>query len=156
LETSNGGEQVAEEVVRAKRFEVVDDEGEVRITLDAGPGDEAAVMAVQDRQGNNRAGFGILEDGSVALVLKDAEGNRRASLGIGEEAGDKPPRLTIADSLGRARVEIAVMDNGNVQIALADKWGQKRALLGVTEDVALGLYDADGNLVNGMVGHPPQ
>jgi hypothetical protein len=145
---------VTAEVVRAKRFELVDDEGKVRIILDVGSGDEKAVMGIQDNAGNNRAAFGIFEGGSVILALKDAGGTTRASLAIGEKSADQP-RLIFADSFGRARAEIAVNDNGDVELALADKWGQKRAMLGVAEDVALGLYDVEGNLANGMVGRPP-
>jgi hypothetical protein len=141
-------ETMAEDVIRARRFEVVDDEGQVRLLLDA-EGGEAAGVAIFDREGRNRAGFGILLDGSAAVVLKDEGDQHRAALSVGGPVGNVP-RLVLFDGDGNIRARIYVHDEGEVSLDFYDVWGQQRVKLGVSEDAGVVLRDKDGNAVEGL------
>lgn len=81
VEDKQRGEEArpASEVLRAKRLEIVDDEGKVRASL------------------------GTLENGVGELALRDASGRVRAVLEVGEIPGEASG-LRVFDTNGRARV----------------------------------------------------
>lgn len=67
-------ESAAAKVVRARRFEVVDEAGETRAALRVLP-DGSPGLDLYDAAGEVRAGLEVNRDGSPALRLADAAGN---------------------------------------------------------------------------------
>ena len=84
--------QRTEEVVRAKRFELVDENGEVRAVL----------------------GF---TKGASALWLCDENGNARVALKV---APDGSPVLTFANQAGKQCLGFAVMPDGTPMMVMFD------------------------------------
>ena len=67
------------DLVRAKRIELVDDQGIVRVRLaqdapDAGRRSRAAGILVFDAKGDERGGFSTMDDGSVVFALDAPRG----------------------------------------------------------------------------------
>jgi len=71
---------VVPEVVRARRFEVVDAAGKTRASLCLFP-DGSSALRFHDAAGRVRAAMGMTEDSVPALELMDRDGNLRAALG---------------------------------------------------------------------------
>ena len=76
--------EAAAEVIRAKRFELVDSEGNVRATLQL---DEAGApgLALFDEEGRARAALVLGGEGIPRLNLLGKTGVVRASLGFGSD-----------------------------------------------------------------------
>jgi hypothetical protein len=114
------------EVVRAKRLEIVDDEGKVRAVL------------------------GTDEQGVVSLSIFDASGRLRASLNA-EENPEKASGLGVFDTNGKLRAAVGMgNDPGNGPFfSLYDTDGIPRVLLGMDSDPGKGSYlallDTEGN-----------
>jgi hypothetical protein len=87
-----------QEVVRAKRFEVVDDQGRSRALLSVLP-DGSPGLTLYDGAGKQRAGLGLLPDGTPRLALHDAAGKQRAGLTV---LPDGSPGLALFDAAGKA------------------------------------------------------
>ena len=81
------------EVVRARRFELVDSEGKVR-----------AALAVD-------------EEGVPGLALSDGDGNVRAALILGREG---IPRLNLLSKTGTVRASLGFGSDWKVQLVLTD------------------------------------
>jgi hypothetical protein len=98
-----GGPAVAQaggavqEVVRAKRFEVVDDQGKRRAALGL-TADGSPAFWLYDATGKTRVELHVLPDGSTDLLLYDAAGERRAWLGL---TPDGSPYLWLRDTAGK-------------------------------------------------------
>jgi len=74
-----GGQPQVQDVVRARRIELVDDAGVVRLrlnqdALDTGRRSRAAGLTVYDAKGNERGGFSTMDDGSVVLAMDAPKG----------------------------------------------------------------------------------
>ena len=108
-------------VVRAEKFEVVDQKGKTRAILAAykpGP----------------------------ALMLYDEDGKERAGLAV----GDNGPRLVFWDEKGKARTGL-VAQKGGPALELYDAKGTLRAGMALEKgEPAVMLYDAKGTLRAGM------
>lgn len=85
------------EVLRARRMEVVDAAGRVRIALTVLP-DGSAALALGDAAGQGRITFNVAPDGSAGLGFQDAAGRSRILLGV---APDGSPGLALGDAAGR-------------------------------------------------------
>ena len=71
--------RAAARVIRAKRFEVVDEEGMVRAGLGV-LADKNTGLWVLDGEGKERATLAVSAEGSASLSLREKHGGERASL----------------------------------------------------------------------------
>ncbi len=117
--------QVAE-VIRAKRFEVV------------------------DKKGQPRAALSVTEAGEPSLRLRDKKGQIRATLYLPDTGG---PSFSLGDKNGQLRAGLFLTDNGEPFLRLGDKNGQPRAaLFSDTEGPSLQLQDKNGR-IRAVLGH---
>lgn len=149
------------DVIQARRLEVVDDRGEVRVLLEASgnrPGlilygadgkvratltagaDGVSMLSLADAVGTPRAMLMVFPDGP-SLMLSDTSGKTRAGLGVG---GDGVPKLDLLDNSREIRASLSLNDKGTPSLSLNDAAGT--AILAVFPDgtPALGLTDAAG------------
>ncbi len=110
--------QVAE-VIRAKQFVVVDQDGNMRAELslnaDGKPG-----MALYDENEKYRVTLGLNKDGEPGLRLYDKDGKTSVMLSLNK---DEEPSLWLADKSGKRRAGIG-LDNGEPRMAFVGKNGQ--------------------------------
>ncbi len=106
----------AAEVLRAKRLEIVDDEGEIRISLETHP------------------------KGAGGLTVFDASGRRRAALEAGE-AQEQGSGLSLFDTNGRARAVVYAHNDPKkgTAVYLNDENETLRAILSLSEGGHAGL-----------------
>jgi hypothetical protein len=134
-----------EKVVRAQRFEMVDEEGKVRAVLGfvlverdpemwpfvgrvPSPSLEPG-LALIDKEQKTRARLSLLEEDGAGLSLADKAGQLRARLDLWPKSGE--PRLRMFNEGGGKGVDLALTSNGKAGIYLR---GQRReaAELGLT------------------------
>jgi len=130
-----GGAAVRE--VRANRFVVEDENGNVRATLDVGK--DGPSLDLRDENGKIRAMLTVWKD-RPSLDLRDENGKMRAMLDVGKDGMG----LHLRDEKGKVRVALRV-DKDGPALALADKNGETRAVLDVGKDgPGLALADEKG------------
>lgn len=114
---------------------------------------KARRFVVVDAQGQVRAGLLLTADGSPWLALRDTQGELRAELGV-DDSGTAS--LAMRDAQGRARAELGVDDKGLVGLLLSNAQGKPRAALSVDEDnkVILSMNDAQGVFRAGLFVDP--
>ncbi len=106
------------DVIRAQRFELVDEAGSMRAALfvdDIGSG-----LLLYDELGEVGARLGMLAE-SPGLVLFDRRGGPRAELVVLPNGN---PSLHLYDERGKAQTVLAVVTDGNSGVVLADKRGK--------------------------------
>ena len=102
---------MVEEVIRAKRFEVVDDAGRPRVIIGAQA--EASGLMLLDPNGQSVGELAVSDElGSTTLSLYDLRGSVRASLDLDQ---DGSPTLGLYDLAGEPRVSIGVAE-GNTPV----------------------------------------
>lgn len=131
--------KVTLDVIRARQFVVVDEKGIERIVI--GPTPDPQVMGkrmkrrspgtgimLNDPSGNERAGFGMLEDGSVVLGLDDEASGERAHLYFIPKRGSG---LLLQGEGGRRTVSLLVPPEGeqsaNPRFEMTDGAGNRIA-----------------------------
>ena len=130
---------VTSDVVKAKRFELVDAKGETRGLFTVGK-DGDPILVLYDSAGQVRGGFSTL-NGDPMLVLNDSAGQVRGLFGTLN--GD--PMLVLNDSAGQVRGSFGVDKDGDPKLALRDSAGKRRGELGtVAGSSMLVLYDSAG------------
>src|SRR5690349_5849957 len=80
------------DAVRAKRFELVDDEGLVRAVLGTQPGNGAPGFLISDASGRARLALHVSAEGAPAVDLLDAGGAPRVHVAVGPEGA---PTVTV-------------------------------------------------------------
>lgn len=146
---------MAEDVVRAKRFELVDDEGEVRAILGPGPDNSvglsflgkgtaaertsvginaggSAFVDTRDATGEGGIRLGVEEEGTAVIRFRDQQGRDRCNIGYRPaEAGDGPNTIGIrfADENGRGQAQLGVAPNGDANLILYDQAGNEKVSL---------------------------
>jgi hypothetical protein len=75
-----------EEVVRARKFELVDEQGKVRAALGPGPEEGDVGMQFYGSAGEIRVELSVYQSGLTALALRDPHGEQVAALSVGEGA----------------------------------------------------------------------
>lgn len=133
------------DVVRAKRFELVDDTGKMRALLAMHP-DGSPGLWLLDTAGKARGGLFVATDGRPTLSLYDAAGEPLAMLGV---LPDGSWGLWLVDATGTPRAALGVRPNGTSGLALSDAAGEARALLATSADGSpdLQLRDAAGQVL---------
>ena len=113
---------MADNVVRAERFEIV------------------------DHQGNLRASLGLTPNGSVALTLRDPAGTIRVEVGL--EDGNTPV-VNLYDKDERTRMVFRESRGGGHAITATDQEGTPRFLLAVNSrgTPQLTLFNGNGDVI---------
>ncbi|HEY7729180.1 MAG TPA: hypothetical protein VID50_12100 [Candidatus Eisenbacteria bacterium] len=121
------------EVLRAKRFEVVDGEGRVRVRM------------------------GLEEDGRPLLRVEDAGGKERILLGFAPGGKDAPgghPRLAVRDAGGTDLVRVGEGEDGRPEVHARRDPGPRRERGGtgvvLAADPAAGIYLVSGGTDRGL------
>ena len=134
---------MVEEVIRAKRFEVIDDAGRPRVIV--GTQQEASGLMLLDGNGQNVAELAVsAEMGSTTLSLYDLRGSLRASLDLDQ---DGSPTLGLYDLAGEPRVSIGIAEGNTPVLDFTGPYGEARMSFEVDEDglPSFVLMDGDGN-----------
>jgi len=120
----------ADQVVRARKFELVDQQGRVRGVLgDLGFG--SVGMSVRDSDGTMRVGLSVLPDGKAVVSFYTKEGRPGAALGIGPDGN---PTMLLARGDGKRQIELAYAADGGARLRMVDTEGQAGAALGMFPD----------------------
>jgi hypothetical protein len=144
------------DVVKARRFEVVDATGKLRVALGVRTHGWAG-LTLYDAAGKTRAILTLHADGSPSLYLSDGTEKLRASLGV---AANGSPRLSLLDAAVQTRADLGVLPDGSPALYLYDAAGKARATLGCTTlevvktgearkraESSLVLFDKDGKVI---------
>jgi hypothetical protein len=106
------------DVLRAKRLEIVDDEGKVRASLGT---DEKGIASLSlfDPSGRLRASLDAEEIPGVAsgLGLFDTNGKLRAAVGMDNDP-DKSSYLSLLDAEGKTRAQVGLETGGQVWLSI--------------------------------------
>lgn len=148
---------MAEDVVRAKQFELVDDSGNVYARLGSIAGTSDPVLTFYDDALNPRIGIGmdegsrgyvtldgadgtggaqilVQENGASAITIRDEQGKIRCSIGYAPQGSEGAPNgtlnLAFSDETGQ-RVQLGVTPNGSSVLTLFDRQGKESASLAV-------------------------
>lgn len=146
------------DIVRARKFEIVDEEGQVRAAI--GPGEEGSTgVQFYDREGEAKIQLSVSSSGSGELWLRDSSGSDQAA--IYTESGDGP-FVSLTHTGEGAEESWAVGLSGIGQqgerspsVALT-AGASPRVLITVLKDgpPCIILYDEEGNEVWRQVGLP--
>lgn len=138
---------MSEDVVRAKRFELVNDEGTVQAALQSSGGNAASLDFYEDGE-IHRAGFGVTQTGNATLTLRGHDETIYARIGI--ERDGRQSAFSLRDSRGNQRLQLAIEDDGTVGISVIDGEKRNRAQLALQTNgyIAFSIFDEDGNLVS--------
>lgn len=122
----SGGEALADDVVRAKRFEVVDDEDNVQGVL--GELDGGVIgLQLYDETGTTRLSIAVLNQkgGAPIVYFRDQNGTNRLQLQVDP---NEVSTLVINDASGKLRAVIGTDQDGNSQLGYEAKDGSQRRL----------------------------
>ncbi len=158
---------MSEEVIRAKRFEVADNEGNVR-ALTAAVDSGGVATNLFDSHGNLRVSLGVNQADVPMFGLHDADETPRVAISCGidgqsvrlnDENGnprallslitsrDSAPHVMLLDNEGNARVQLLLDQAGLATISFNDEDDELQVALGRDrEGKSMLLYrDAQGN-----------
>ena len=134
-------DKAAAEVVKAKRFEVVDAQGRVRAALGFTE-DGKQVLNLSDEAENVRASLRLAPDGSPVLGMRDAAGKAQIMLAMTKEG----QMLGMSDGAGNLQAQLFAQSDGQSALILHDQ-NNPRAILALESDgPSLKLYDKDGKV----------
>jgi hypothetical protein len=155
---SEPGNTSPAEVLRAKRLEIVDDEGKVRAVL--GTREEGiGVVSVYDQSGRVRASLeaGEIPEQASGLSVFDTNGKPRAVVSMDNDP-DRGSALILLDTEGKQRAVVSLKEGG--QAGLRFSAGQKNRAISISAGddgklylmlsgegapmVALGLNEKEG------------
>lgn len=125
---------LSEGIVRAKRFEVVDEDGRVLAILGVTTEGEAG-LGLADRQGKVRASF-VINDKEPRLAFFDSRGKLRGMLGA--DSGGQPT-LGFFDRKERSRLSLSTDKDGDPQIGFIRSDGEPCMTLTAEEDGSPGI-----------------
>lgn len=147
-----------QEMVRAKKFELVDSEGRVRALFEMTQEDEPRVVFA-DREGKVQAILGVepvprYRDGIPALRLFDRKGKKRLDIDLNIE-GD--PEISLHNQNGAHIASLSGMPtvDGGTQWLLSDPNGQVRVNLSVNHAGTNLLFMDENNKTRAKFGLKP-
>jgi hypothetical protein len=121
-----------QDIVKAKRFALVDDEGDCRATLGFGPGVmvhgqsqagyEQAVFTLSAKKTGHAVELRVMHDGTPAIRLLGTDGKARVAMRL---LGDDSPVAWFIDDKGVDRLKISVESNGDPKVILRDGSGNE-------------------------------
>jgi len=118
--------QSSGKVIRANRFIVEDENGNLRAVLEAYK--EGASLMMCDENGKPRAALAVFKEGPK-MVMLDENGKSRAVQKV-DKVG---PDLAMCDENGKPRAALMVVNN-EPSLALFEENGNLRAMLAVSKD----------------------
>lgn len=136
-------EDVDANAVRARYFELVDDEGRARARMDTRGDADSVGLEFYERDGTVRLALGINLEGTTVIDLKDEAGLTPARLGV--ESAGTPAVFSLRNAAGRLVAQIALHDEGSTGLSLGDEWGNtliQAALFGES-DASLDVNDKE-------------
>jgi hypothetical protein len=161
------GSVMADKVVRAERFEVVDNSGQTRMIMGMSK-DNTPGWALYDQNGNRQIRITLTDSGALDLELGNSltNGSMKISLEkdavklhISENLSDTPilkfertPTggivLSIHDNNGTPRSQMGVADDGTSFQSLSDEQGKTKAIIALSQqgDPVITLHDDDKNI----------
>jgi hypothetical protein len=107
-----------EATVKARRFELVDDEGHVRVALWCGADNQQPGVYLYDRNGGARASLQMRPEGNPAIVLFTPGGRNRLQLDL---LPDGSPFLSMFDGAGTLRFSVSLHQDGRPELVLLDE-----------------------------------
>ena len=138
-----------EDVVRARRFEVVDEEGRLRAVIGPGP-ENATGMQFYAEDGTARVELSLSGDGAAALYLRDAESKDIAMISLDAEG---VPSVTVTRSGEHAAGGVGLLgsdpESGGRQGAVILSYEERPRLglvLAADGTPYVGMYDEDGGV----------
>lgn len=121
-----------QDVVKAKQFSLVDDEGDCRAILgfapgvmvhgQSQPGFEQVILTLSAKRTAHAAQLRVMHDGTPAIGLLGADGKSRIAMRLQK---DDSPNAWFMDDKGVDRVKIAIEPNGEPSIVLKDASGKE-------------------------------
>ncbi len=128
-------------VIRAGRFQLVDENGSDRAVLTVDK--DGPSLTLLDENGNDRALLYMFREDEPGLLLLDENGKTRARLHVDKDV----PGLDLLDENGQPCAGLYV-DEDVPALALADENGNDRAVLTVDKDgPSLTLLDENGEAI---------
>jgi hypothetical protein len=143
------------DVIRAKRFELVNDEGQVRAVLAARPEGNVGLWFVGASSTTIRASLGISSDDVALLNLFDEQQRLRANVVV--DASGAHSIMSLRDEVGRAIVQLSHTKDHGAGVIVSNQWGHRRVAVQVNEGghPSLLFFDEDGNVIGGEGLRPP-
>jgi hypothetical protein len=131
---------MTEDVVRARRFELVDYHERTRAALYMEGGQP--MLALQGEDEKLRAMVAINREGNPTLLFRDAEGNDRIKLTAFEDGTG----FVLSDPTDAYTLSLVIDEKGMIALDVAGH-GQSRVIGAVLPDgdIQLALSDAEGN-----------
>ncbi|MDQ2816828.1 MAG: hypothetical protein M3T49_01280 [Candidatus Eremiobacteraeota bacterium] len=141
---------VSADVVSAKRFQLLDDDGQMRallttshsqpimqfmdehhkVRLDIRVSNDWPVMQMHDRNGRIRVEFGLVND-KPTLFFNDPNGV--LMMGLALSKAESAPRLVFMDQDRNVRFGIVLDPDGTPRVVAADHEGKRHRLMWFTE-----------------------
>lgn len=106
---------MTEEVVRASRFELVDDDGKLRAGLGVLPGG-GTMLTLMDDQYRDRIALMVTEQGPALVLTSDLD-QARVLVALEPEGDSNVTRIEVYDETGETQFGIRVDGDGSVQLA---------------------------------------
>lgn len=122
---------MTEEVIRAKRFELVDDNDKIRALIDTGQKEHVA-LSFFGKDEQERATVGVMPDGFASFVLQDENGTEIIKATTGSGPSDSV--IVIKDENEQSRIQAGVSKDGGTALSLTDKDGNVRVQISVDSE----------------------
>ena len=129
--------QTVPDVIQAKKFEVVNDEGKVIVQMDSllHQGTEYGFITTSSSKGGTLVELGATADGEGLVVTENGKGGRLIELGVGADTGgDGIGKISTQNGNGGTVVAITSTVDGEGLIRTENGKGGKLVQLGVTND----------------------
>jgi len=130
--------------ISAKQFQVMDDQGNVRVKLNVS-GEGMAHLGLYDQQGVERAALVVTKEGTSMLALSGDDGKPRLTVNVAAHQGPAAFTLFNPDSTSAAALD---MNKDTHSLVLADGKGNARVRLqtglAANGEATLTIYDKSG------------
>ena len=127
--------------ISAKQFEVMDDQGNVRVKFNVS-GEGMSHLGLYDQQGVERAALVVTKEGATMLALSGDDGKPRLAANVAIHDG--PAAFSLLNPDGSSAAEFA-MDKDKRSLTLAGAKGDARVRLQTAGgESALTIYDPSG------------
>jgi len=127
---SDSGEEVVQDLIRARGFVVVDESGEARAELGVTESGQTR-LAVCGPNGKRMLWAGVYESGLPGVALLNSDEEPMVELGL---LNDAEPFVLLRDEQGTHRIGARVTSDGSIGVMLYDSEGALRARLALDKE----------------------